>query len=265
MQVDDTVWIRIDTDVYCRNTVPYIVNIRENEVDGVEIVDGKNYPTLPIVPMWANEYHQSELVPLQAKIDAYDMISSGFVNDLDGAQIYWIIKGAGGMDDPDLSEFLNRLRTVGAAAPMDGQEVSPVELDIPYEAREKLLDRLKTQLYEDAMIMNPDEIRAGNITATQIRAAYERQNVRTDDFEYQVIDFVLGILNLIGIDDFPKFNRSAIGNKGEEIQNLVLAAPYLGQEFVTRNILAILGAEDSADEVLKQIDAESADRLNFEE
>ena len=261
MNVDESIWTRIDADIFCRETVPYILTVRENEADGTEIVDGKNYASLPIVPMYANKRRQSELVGLRAKIDAYDMISNGFINDLDGAQIYWIIKGAGGMDDPDLVQFLDRLRTVGAAAPADGQEVAPVELNIPYEAREKLLDRLKSQLYEDAMLMNPDDIRAGNITATQIRAAYERQNVKADEFEYCVIEFLQGILALVGIEDNPTFTRSTIINTSEEITTLVQAAQFLGSEYVTRRIMTLLGDGDQVEDVLKQIDAESMERL----
>ena len=267
LRVDDAIWTAIDADIYIgQPNVPYIINVRENEADGVEIVDGMNYAYLPIVPMFGNKHKESELVALRGKIDAYDMISSGFVNDLDGAQIYWIIKGAGGMDDPDLAEFLHRLRTVGAAAPADGQDVSPVELNIPYEAREKLLDRLKNQLYEDAMLMNPEDIRGGAVTATQIRAAYERQNVRADELEYCVIEFLQGILSLAGIEDeHPTFTRSTIVNQAEEIQSLVQAAPYLGQEYVTKRILTILGDGDKVKEVLEQIDAGDVQRLSFGE
>lgn len=262
MQVNENIWLAIDSDTFCgQPNKPYVITVRENEADGSEIVDGQNYASLPIVPMYANKHRQSELVAMRNKIDAYDMISSGFVNDLDGAQIYWIIKGAGGMDDPDLVQFLDRLRTVGAAAPADGQEVSPIEINIPYDAREKLLDRLKDQLYEDAMLMNPDTIRAGNITATQIRAAYERQNVKADEFEYCVIEFLQGILSLVGIEDNPTFTRSTIINTNEEIQTLVLAAQYLGSEYVTRRILTLLGDGDQAEEVLKQIDGEAMERL----
>lgn len=254
-------WIRIEDSIYCQNTMPYVLNVVQNEADGEEIVDGKNYPSFPIVPMWANHHHQSELVGLQEKIDAYDMIASGFIDDLDEAQIYWIIKGAGGMDDPDLVHFLRRLRTVKAAAPMDGQEVEAHEVNIPYEAREKLLDRLESQLYKDAMIMNPEDIRGGAVTATQIRAAYERQNVKADEFEFCVLDFLYRIMELAGVEDEPTFDRSTIVNRGEEIQNLVLAAPYLGQEYVTRKILALNGDIDKYDDVQKQIDAEGMERL----
>lgn len=265
LQVDETKWERIQSDLFFINTKPYVLKTVENKADGVEIIDGRNYGAFPIVPLYANRYKQSELVGLRGKIDAYDMIASGYVNDLDNAQIYWIIKGAGGMDDPDLVQFLDRLRTVKAAAPADGQDVQPVEVNIPYEAREKLLDRLKDQLYEDAMLMNPDDIRAGNVTATQIRAAYERQNVKADAFEFQVIEFLDGILALAGIDDTPTFTRSTIVNQNEEITTLVTAAAYLGQEYVTKRILTLLGDGDVYDEVQKQIDAGEAERMTFEE
>lgn len=264
-KVDSTRWDALRSDLFFRDMSKYIITVARNETDGVEIVDGRNYDTLPIVPLYANRYKQSELVGLREKIDAYDMIASGYVNDLDNAQIYWIIKGAGGMDDPDLVQFLDRLRTVKAAAPADGQEVQPVEVNIPYEAREKLLDRLKEQLYEDAMLMNPDDIRAGNVTATQIRAAYERQNVKADAYEYQVIEFLDGILKLAGIEDTPTFTRSTIINTSEEITTLVTAAAYLGQEYVTKRILTLLGDGDNYEEVQKQIDAGEAERLTFEE
>lgn len=258
--LDDS-WVQIDTDLFCKQPRPYILDVRVNEADGEEIVDGRNYPSFPIVPLWANKLHQSELVGLRSKIDAYDMILSGFENDLDNAQIYWIIKGAGGMDDYDLSNFLYRLKTVKAAAPMDGQEVSPVEVNIPHEAREKLLDRLEAQIYKDAMILNPEDIKSGAATATQIRAAYERQNVKTDSFEYCVIDFIHGVLRLMGIEDTPQFVRSAVINQSEEIQAIVMAAPYLGQEYATRRILTILGDGDKAEEVLQQIDKDDMGRL----
>lgn len=260
--VDLEAWTMIDSGLYCGvPNIPYVITVRENEADGTEIVNGQNYASLPIVPLYPNRHKQSELVALRGKIDAYDMVSSGFINDLDGAQIYWIIKGAGGMDDPDLVQFLDRLRTVGAAAPADGQDVSPVELNIPFEAREKLLERLKNQLYEDAMLMNPEDIRAGNVTATQIRAAYERQNVKVDEFEYCMIEFIQGILSLAGIEDNPTFTRSTIINTNEEIQTLVLAAQFLGSEYVTRRIMTLLGDGDQVEEVLKQIDGEAMERL----
>lgn len=254
-------WTRIDDGVYMQPRRAYIRHEQGTEADGMKIYAEENYPAFPIVPLWGNPHHQSELVGMREKIDAYDFILNGFEDDLDNAQIYWILRGAGGMDDPDLLQFLDRLRTVKAAAPADGQDVQPVEVNIPHEARERLLDRLEKQLYRDAMIMNPEDIAGGAATATQIRAAYERQNVKTDQYEYCVLDFISGILAVAGIEGRPTFTRSQIVNTQEEVTALVTAAAYLGGEYVTRKILTLLGDGDKADEVLRQVDAEDAERL----
>ena len=258
-------WIRIEEGVYMTAKRTYKITTKSTEADGTEIYSGENYPTFPIVPLFGNPHKQSELVGMREKIDAYDFVLNGWEDDLDNAQLYWIIKGAGGMDDPDIRQFLDRLRTVHAAAPGDGQDVQPVTVDIPVQAREQLLERLEKQLYRDSMIMNPDDIASGAATATQIRAAYERQNVKADQFEYCVIDFIQGILAVAGIEDEPTFTRSTVVNTQEEVQTVVMAASYLGGEYVTRKILDLLGDGDKAEEILKQVDAEDLERLSFDE
>ena len=40
--------------------------VQESIADGVEIIDGENYPSFPIVPLWANREHQSELIVMLA-------------------------------------------------------------------------------------------------------------------------------------------------------------------------------------------------------
>ena len=256
-------WVPVEDNTYMQPKKAYIITTGTSEADGVEIYAEENYPTFPIVPLWANPHHQSEIVGLREKIDAYDFILNGFENDLDNAQIYWIIKGAGGMDDPDLMRFLDRLRVVGAAAPADGQEVTPVEVNIPYEAREKLLDRIERQLYKDSMILNPDDIASGAATATQIKAAYERQNNKADQFEYCVLKFLDGICSIAGIENTASFTRSLIVNTQEEVTTLVSAAEFLDAEYVTRKILTLLGDGDKADEVLARMDADELRRASF--
>lgn len=239
---------------------PYIVKTKTSEVDGTYIYDGENYPTFPIVPLWGNPHHQSELVGIREQIDAYDLIKNGFLNDLDTAQLYWIIKGAGGMDDADLAQFMYRLRSTHFANTEDGQEVNPVEVNIPYEARERLLNRIENDLFHDYMALNVDEIKGGAVTATQILAAYEPLNTKADQFEYCVIEFLHGILKVAGIDDEPTFTRSKLINVGEEIQTVLQASAVLDQEYVTRKILTLLGDGDQADDILERMDADELER-----
>ena len=229
--------------------------IRSSEADGTEIFDGENYPSFPIVPLWANEYHQSELVGLRAKIDCYDLIMSGLANDVEEASsFYWTLENCGGMDDKELAKFLYRMRTVRAAA-IDGDvgaKATAHTVDIPVNARETALARLKKDLYEDYMALDASAISAGNMTATQIKAAYEPLNAKADEWEYCVIAFIKGLLVLLDVEDEPIFVRSQMMNRGEELQNTLAAAEYLDRETVTERVLAILGCPDKKDEVMKR-------------
>ena len=247
---------------------PYKLKTRTTEADGTEIYDGENYPAFPIVPLWANEEKQSELVGIQEQIDAYDLIKNGFLNDLDTAQIYWLLKGAGGMDDTDLVKFLDRIHTTKMASLDDDQSAEAVTVQIPYDAREKLLDRLERDLYKDYMALNVDEIKGGAVTATQIEAAYEPLNSKADMYEYQVIKFIHGILEVAGIDDEPTFTRSKLVNVNESIGAVLQGAEYLTEDYTTEKILNLLGDGDRAEEIIESMEAdelEMGDNLEEED
>lgn len=232
---------------------------------GDEIFDGENYGSFPVVPLWANTKHQSEFIGLQEGIDCYDLIKSGFANTVDEASmIYWTINNAGGMDDVDLASFVNHMRTVKAAVVEDsGARAESHAIEAPYQSRETLLNLLREDLYEDYMALDIRKL-AGAATATEIRAAYEPMNIKADDFEYCVIEFINGILSLAGLpDEEPSFTRSMIVNIQEEIQTLTQAGEYLDSEYVTRRILQLLGDGDQADEVLNRMAQEDMERYGY--
>lgn len=236
---------------------PYIIVAKgdaKDVEDGTLEYEGLNFPAFPIVPLYGNVQHESELVQMREKIDAYDLILNGFENDLDNAQIYWILKGADGMNQEDMRQFLQQLHTLQVANPSNGQEVQAVTVNIPYEARQQLLHSLETRLYKDAQAMDPSTIVSGAATATQIRAAYEPLNTKADQFEYRVLDFLQGILTVAGLEDKASFVRSMVMNIQEEIQSLVMAAQFLSDDYITRRILRVLGDGDQFDSVMEELE-----------
>lgn len=240
----------------------YVLKVKESPADGEFIYDGENYPTFPIVPMYGNPQKQSELVGIREGIDAYDLIKSGFANDIDDASmIYWTINNAGGMDDVDLVDFINHMKRVKAAVVSeDGATAESHTIEVPYNSREALLERLRSDLYEDAMALDTKSIADGAVTATQIKAAYEPLNNKADMYEYCVLDFIKGILNVAGIEDEPTFTRSVIINTQEEITNILQAAEYLSSEYVTEKILTLLGDANMVEDVEKQKMLEESQR-----
>lgn len=225
---------------------------RTSEVDGTEIYDLMNYPSFPIVPFWGNPEKQSEIVGLREQIDGYDLIKSGFCNTVDEASfVYWTLTNAGGMDDVGLAKFVERMKTVHAATLDDEVKAESHAQEVPHEAREKLLDRLRADLFESAMALDLKNLSGGNITATQIQAAYEALDAKTNEFEYCVIDFINGLLEVAGKEDEPTFTRSRLVNVQEQVQTVIQGGTYLDDEYVTQKILELLGDGDKADEMLK--------------
>lgn len=247
----------------------YRQKVATTEAGGDVVYDEENYPTFPIIPLWANSEHQSVLVGLREQIDCYDLIKSGFANTVDEASIvYWTLQNAGGMDDTDLSKFIKQMRDLHATVvDIDGASAESHTIDVPYEARERLLDRLDKDLYRDAMALDTAHLASGAVTATQIVAAYEPINSKCDNFEYQVLDFLNGILAVAGIEDEPTFTRSMMTNQSEMVQVLLQAGQFLSQDYISRKLLDLLGDGDKADEVLSDIEQENIDRLTggFEE
>lgn len=259
------IWRQYSKGEVLKEKQAYIVRVRGDQMDaanGTLEYAYENYPSFPVVPLWGNFNHQSELTGLREGIDCYDLIKSGFANTVDEASlIYWTISNAGGMDDVDLVKFVEHMKTVKAAVVDDeGARAESHTLSVPFESHEAILNRLEKDLYRDAMAVNTDDISAGNVTATQIRAAYDALNSKVDQYETCVNDFIQGILSVAGIEDEPTFTRSQIVNQTEMITNVIAAGQYLPDEYVTQKLLQLLGDGDRADELIAQMDAEEIER-----
>lgn len=239
-----------------RDKRPYLTTRKYTDADGLEIFNGENYPTFPIVPLYANAEHQSEFEGMQAHIDCYDLIKSNFANTVDDASlIFWTIQNAGGMDDIDLAQFVQKMKTIKAAAMQDGQTAEAHTITIPTEGSEALLDRLRKDMFRDYMALDTDDL-ANATTATEIKAKYTQLNLKADLFEGQVTKWIKGLLAVAGVDDDPTYVRSMLVNQTEEIQNIVSSGEYLPQDYATERILTILGDADRVDEVLKMMSRE---------
>lgn len=233
----------------------YTQIITQNEVDGTAVYNGDNYPTFPIVPLYANDLRQSELNGIRESIDCYDFVKSGFANDIDDTSgLYWTFKNAGGMDDEDIRDFIYRLKTVKGANLMGDQEAEAHTLEVPVAARETLLTRLESDLYKDFQIVNVSELSASQKTATEIRAAYQPMDDKCGDFEYCLIDAISKLLRVAGIEDTPSFRWNKIINQAEETQMVLSAAEFIDDETLLKK-LPWLTPEEVSD-VLEKKDAD---------
>lgn len=232
-----------------------------SEVEGEVIVNGENYSGFPVIPMWGSPLHQSALIGLRQNIDCYDLIKSGFANDIDDASmIYWVLTNTGGMNETDLAEFVNRMNRIRVAT-VDGDVGAKAEahtMDVPYESRIAYLERLEADMYKDFQALNINNLAAGNKTATEIDAAYEPLNTKTDLYEYCVLDFLHRLFAIAGVEDTPSFVRSRIVNQLEETQMVMMVAQHLDDETILRKLPWLTPEE--VDEILARKDAEDVYR-----
>lgn len=246
---------------------PYILRLRTSQADGTEIYDGQNYPTFPIVPLKNCEDALSELTGKRNTIDALDLCTSNMVNNVDeGNLIYWVLTNCGGMDDLDDVKFVERLKTlhVSHADGDDGAKAEAHTLEAPYNGTSATIDMLKRKLYEDFQAFDSSAVSAGNQTATAIAASYTPLDLKVDDFEASVTEFILGILALAGIDDEPSYTRSRIINRAEETQTILMGAEYYDDEYITKKLLTINGDADQFDALMERKAAEEMERVETE-
>lgn len=243
----------------------YKTKIEHTEIGGDEIVGEENYSGLPVIPMWGSRLHQSTLIGMQSAIDSFDLIRSGFANDLtDCSEIYWIIENCGGMTETDLARFRDRLKITHIAEIPTGADanVTPYTQEIPYNARQAYLTDIRSGIYEDFGGLDVHAVNADS-TNDHLEAAYQPMDENADDFEYQVIKFVQQLLKIAGLpDSVPQFKRNRISNQREQVEMLMLEADYLDTKTLLNKLPNI--TVDEVKQIMEQKAIEAENRFDTE-
>lgn len=226
---EDSGVLRPETD----QPQPYITRTTTTP-DGDEIIEGESYGTLPIVPLWGGRSKQSTLVNLKGYIDNIDLIVNGFCDDLrECAQIYWLVSNYGGMNDGELRKFLQKLR-YNHIANVDNADskssVQPYTQEVPTQARETLLTRLHSSMYEDFGALDVHCVSASS-TNDHLEAAYQPLDENARDFENQISKFLRQILKIAGLPDAkPQYTHVRISNTAEQVSMVLSEATIIGND-----------------------------------
>ena len=177
---------------------------------------------------------QSTLVNLKGYIDNIDLIVNGFCDDLrECAQVYWLVSNYGGMSANDLRSFMRQLR-LNHIANVDNagknDSVQPYTQEIPTQARETLLQRLHSSMYEDFGGLDVHCVSADS-TNDHLEAAYQPLDENARDFEQQITKFVRQVLKIAGLPDAkPQYTHVRISNTKEQVDMVLSEAAIIGDE-----------------------------------
>ena len=210
----------------------------------LEETEGLAWGEVPFIPIYNNDEGDYDLQPVKPFIDAYDIVNSDFVNNLEDFQdIYWILKGYQGENVSKFLEQVKRYKALKVAA--DG-EAKAESVDIPHEAREKAKQGLERDIFTFGMGVNPNQVGDGNLTNVVIKSRYSNLDLKADQFEdevrealYSLIYFVNRYretqgLEPIDVDGFV-FDRSMIMNEAEMLQANVQQRGTVSEDTRLRN------------------------------
>ena len=182
---------------------------------------------VPFIPLHNNYEKNTDLKPVRKYIDAYDVVVSDFMNNLEDFQdVYWILKN---YDGENLSEFLYQVKRYKTLKTADDGDARAEKIDVPYEARKEARNALEEDIFKFGMGFNPSMVGDGNVTNVVLRSRFAVLDLKADDFEplvYGFIESIVGFVNvycelfrmptveLMGIT----FNRSLVVNEVELLE-----------------------------------------------
>lgn len=129
---------------------------------------------VPFIPFPNNAEGGDDLNDVKELIDAYDKVYSGFLNDLEDIQeVLFVLAGYEG---ESLEEFLHKLKkykTIKVDSDEEGKGgLSTLTIDIPVEAREKMLAMTRKSIFEQGMGIDPDPQNFGNSSGVALKYLY---------------------------------------------------------------------------------------------
>lgn len=234
----------------------------KNKIEGEYRSEGKNPGKLPVVPM-GFICGQSSIEGNIALLHAYNVVLSDMANGVDMNTTYWKVRNADGMDKKDDNALLYDIFKTHVIHTPEGVEIDKDEVSMRTTEYQAVLATLEAVLYDKFQAVRTQNISASSKTTVEIKAAYENLNMRCDEVEKYVSDFIRGCLEVIGEDlNEPfHFKRPNNINQSEFVQLILAALPVIGDDVALKQILESLGMIDEYEAIKEQKEAAEMDRF----
>ena len=218
-----------------------------------------DFGEVPFIPFYNNNIHTDDLRNIKPLIDVYDKVYSGFINDLDDIQeLIFVLSGYGG---EDLNSFLSDLKKYKTIK-VDGDEggaVSTLNIEIPIEARNSVLEATRKAIFEQGQGFDPQPENFGNQSGEALKFMYSLLEMKTGlmetEFKLGFARLVRAICRSLGIQCdtiIQTWTRTRIKNDTEQAQICRDSVGIVSKKTILKNHPLV----EDADEELKQIEKE---------
>jgi len=233
---------------------------------------------VPTIQLMNNTRQSTDLRPIKTYIDALDIITSGFINDLADVQLMiWILRGIG---QEDLSTFMKNLLNFKAIL-LDGDpdeaSVDTKVMDIPITARESLIKYCEKQIYKLGAGVNLEEMSSGNITNIGIKVHFSNLDTKANKLIIKLkaslqlfSKFLIEFINekyskTFDIDELKVVvTKSMMFNDTEIINGLLASGTILSK----KTIVELHPWVENVEQELERLEEDAANEpveINFEE
>lgn len=224
------------------NFTPYnrlnVVDNGTGEVTGKSNTYKHDYGRVPFIKFRKNLYEKPELDKVKGSIDIYDKVYNGFANDLeDIQQTLVILKGYG---SADLDEFMDAIKEYKAINVDEDGGVSQLQIEIPVEARQTMLDITKRKIFDEGQGIDPAKFMDnGALSGKAIKGLYAHLDLKASttekNFRQGLAELIRAIMQSIGLSDYENRNiaqtwtKNAIQDDLERAQAIAQLAPYMSE------------------------------------
>lgn len=165
-----------------------------------------NFDEVPFIEFANNNIKDSDLTKIKPFIDVMDNVTSGYVNDIDDIQqLIWVLTNYGGEDLDEFRNDLKKYKTVNmqSTGADDKSGLSTIAVDIPVEARNKLIEICRKQIYEQGQGLDPHP-----------EGGYSNSSGEALKFMYSPLELKAGLMEIEfreGFNRLIRFIASTLG------------------------------------------------------
>jgi SPP1 family phage portal protein len=229
-----------------------------------EVQVGNSWGRVPFIPLENNDEETTDLAPIKALIDDYDLNASDFSNNLaDIQEFIWLLEG---YDGTNLDEFMENIKRYKAVNVGVGGSVKRESGEIPKDARDSHLQRSKENIFAFGMGLDPTTDKLGSDpSGVALKWQYQGVIKKSDELIrklktslHEFASYIVQYINLMEGTKYdvanvkPVISAGLMANDKEVIETLQNSATMLSK----KTILEKHPYVSSVSEELKRIEDE---------
>lgn len=224
------------------------------------------FEEVPFIEFKNNRNMISDLKKYKDLIDIYDKVMSGYANDLeDIQQLIYILENYGGEDLKEFLGDLKRYKTVKTETGADGRTnggLKTLQIEIPVEARNSILEIIKKQIYESGQALQQDNENFGNASGVALKFFYRKLELKAGltqiEFEKGFNKLIRVIMKILEIPNWDTrtiiqtWTRNMISNDSENAQIAAESVDVISDESIVKNHPWVENPEEEMKKIRQQ-------------